>query len=721
MGKFDGMDPKLVRDLLAEAKHAAAEMRKVEDQVRLTMNRAGLSTQTTHRPAQIADAVDTMIKDVNVRLGVLEKRADPPGTGAGAADESKGVRGDRERYENPRAGDKTDETPPKRADDPPKTGDAPPKSADDPPRSGDAPPKTGDAPPKSDDPPRSGDAPPETGDAPKTDQDRGVGEGDTDVPKGGDAPKSDDVPKGDDGKTCEEPRTGDQPGTGGSARAGDEPGTGDQPGTGDDSRTDDQPRGDGRSGTDPGGNGCDDDKGTGTGRDTGTGQDTGAGQDTGTDRDAGTDQDARSGDQPVGMPKDDELDSRRDRGAEAETGTRDDPSDTPAQNGQGVNQPQVVVVDGVKVLQVPLDPPTAEQLEDLLENTDKVVPAEMPRVPADNTTAASDVSAWANDGGDVVSAGTTPPGQDALNTVVERHRDIRPLDMPRVEVPAGEYGKGEWADRDIRPDGPAGSVDPGRPSTGDATPPPSGDSAGGKDGTCAPGTGEQPDGTGRTPGDAAPGDGGTTPSRPAGDEPGQGTRDGQDTGGREAGNQGDRGAGDPGEREGGDRGTGDKETGGQGTGRGEQGEPVRIPPTNPSADPPTGTPAVADSDPGRATGRGDGAATGYAAEPRQAGATGPAYTVQIAYGTEPAWSDPADGSGRRDGGDGGAVVSVNVTPPDLDALRTVIEHHRDIQPADMPSVAVPPGEYGEGRWTPEDIRPDGPSGSVDPGTPERSA
>ncbi|TDD09149.1 hypothetical protein [Nonomuraea diastatica] len=744
MGKFDGMDAKLVRDLLAEAKHAAAEMRKVEDQVRLTMNRAGLSTQTTHRPAQIADAVDTMIKDVNVRLGVLEKRADPPGMGAGASDDPKGVRGDRERYENPRADDKTDDVPPKTGDAPPKTGDTPPKTADDPPKTGDDPPRRGDSPPKTGDDPKRGDAP-------KTDQDRGGGKGDTDVPKGEEAPKSDDFPKGDDGKTCEEPRTGDQPRTGDSARTGSEPRTGDQPRTGDDSRTGDQPRGDDGSGTDPGGNVCDDDKGTG--------------QDTGTDRDSGADQDARTGDQPVGMPKDDEVDSRRDRGAEAETGTRDDPSDTPAQDTHDVNKPQVVEVDGVKVLQVPLDPPTAEQLEDLLENTDKVAPAEMPRLPADTTTA-SDVNAWANDGSEVVSAGTTPPGQDALKTVVEHHRDIRPLDMPGVEVPAGEYGKGAWAERDIRPDGPAGSIDPSRPSTGDATTPPSSDSTGGEDGTCAPGTDEQPGGTGRTPGDTTPGDGGTTPSRPAGDEPGQGTRDGQDPGDREAGNQDDRGAGDrgAGDREGGD--TGDQETGDQGTGRrGEQGEPVRIPPTNPSVDPPDGnsngtssTAAVADPDPGGATGRGDGMATVYGADPRQAGGTGPAYAVQIAYGTEPAYggessraepvyggespraepaysgdpsrTDPADGSGsgQRDGGGGRVgtgggsdVVSVNVTPPDLDALRTVIEHHRDIQPVDMPSVEVPPGEYGEGRWAPEDIRPDGPSGSVDSGTPERSA
>jgi hypothetical protein len=39
----------------------------------------------------------------------------------------------------------------------------------------------------------------------------------------------------------------------------------------------------------------------------------------------------------------------------------------------------------------------------------------------------------------------------------------------------------------------------------------------------------------------------------------------------------------------------------------------------------------------------------------------------------------------------------------------------------MPSVEVPPGEYGKGAWAPQDIRPDGQSGEIDPGTPERSA
>ncbi|MFD2355134.1 hypothetical protein ACFSTC_46620 [Nonomuraea ferruginea] len=75
MGKFDGMDPQLVRELLAETKQAAVELREVEGRVSQIMSRAGLATQTTHRPVQVADSADRMVKDVSARLDLLEKRA----------------------------------------------------------------------------------------------------------------------------------------------------------------------------------------------------------------------------------------------------------------------------------------------------------------------------------------------------------------------------------------------------------------------------------------------------------------------------------------------------------------------------------------------------------------------------------------------------------------------------------------------------------------------
>ncbi|NUP81947.1 MAG: hypothetical protein HOV96_30855 [Nonomuraea sp.] len=67
------------------------------------------------------------------------------------------------------------------------------------------------------------------------------------------------------------------------------------------------------------------------------------------------------------------------------------------------------------------------------------------------------------------------------------------------------------------------------------------------------------------------------------------------------------------------------------------------------------------------------------------------------------------------------MVSIDMPPIDPDALKTLIENVRDIQPLDMPSVEVPPGEYGKGEWAARDIRPDGRPGEIDPGTPERSA
>ncbi len=74
MGKFDGMDPKLVRDLLSEVNQASKQMRAVEGQVTRLMSGAGLSSQSTHRPSQIADACEVMVRDVSARVALLEKK-----------------------------------------------------------------------------------------------------------------------------------------------------------------------------------------------------------------------------------------------------------------------------------------------------------------------------------------------------------------------------------------------------------------------------------------------------------------------------------------------------------------------------------------------------------------------------------------------------------------------------------------------------------------------
>ncbi|MFD0479780.1 hypothetical protein ACFQ0B_75285 [Nonomuraea thailandensis] len=103
------------------------------------------------------------------------------------------------------------------------------------------------------------------------------------------------------------------------------------------------------------------------------------------------------------------------------------------------------------------------------------------------------------------------------------------------------------------------------------------------------------------------------------------------------------------------------------------------------------------------------------------GGAGPAYDILIAYDVDQDHDATPGPDGTSWADDGSDVVTSDTTLPTLDALRTVIDHHRDIQPQDMPSVQIPPGEYGKGEWAPEDVGPDGPPGAIDPGRPERSA
>ncbi|WP_336208387.1 hypothetical protein [Nonomuraea sp. LPB2021202275-12-8] len=652
MGKFDGMDPKLVRDLLAEAKRAAEELRRVEGRVGQIMSGAGLATQTTHRPVQVADAADRMVKDVTGRLGVLEKRAGErdgsrPAVGADAKDDDpKDSKDDRrDKYDNPRTEDGKPETKPDG-----KTGeDGKPETKPDG--------KTG-----------------EDG-KPETKPDGKTGEDD----------KPDAKP---DGKTGEDDKPDAKP----------------DGKTGEDDKPDAKP--DGKTGEDdkpdakPDGKACDDDT-------------------------------------SVDEPKDEDRGSRRDQGAEPDRGIADTPAkDHP--DDLDATKPQVVVVDGVKVLQVPIDPPTAKQLESLLENLDKVQPLDLPsgadqngqtdayadrpagsgrpigtdplvgsdqpgtdrpigteppsgtdqppstqppvgddaggcaddgrdgdggvspdvqprdqdvrdtrqdgvgqdgvgQAPRDDgsglvvpptapesgasetgtqsvgsradggppsdpgrgTDASAGVEAWANDGSDVVSAEARPLDLEALGTVIENAREIQPHTMPGVEVPPGEWGEGQWAPENIRPDGPSGSIEPG--------------TAGGTGGT------QGADGTATSSG-------------------GQSMAADSASGGHSA--------------------------------------------------------AVAEA------GAGDGVTSVSAG---QGGSDGPGSGGN-------AWAD-----------DGSDVVSVDVEPPDQETLQALVANARDVQPMEMPTVEVPPGEWGRGAWLPEDIEPDGPPGSLDPGTPERSA
>ncbi|GLW24687.1 hypothetical protein Mame01_47290, partial [Microbispora amethystogenes] len=74
MAKLDGMDPKLVRELLSQVQHAANQMGTIEARVTQLTRNAGVSVHVTHRPSQVADACTTMVKDVTGRLELLEKK-----------------------------------------------------------------------------------------------------------------------------------------------------------------------------------------------------------------------------------------------------------------------------------------------------------------------------------------------------------------------------------------------------------------------------------------------------------------------------------------------------------------------------------------------------------------------------------------------------------------------------------------------------------------------
>ncbi|MEV4889320.1 hypothetical protein AB0K48_08025 [Nonomuraea sp. NPDC055795] len=635
MGKFDGMDPKLVRDLLAEVKQAAGELRTIEGRVAQVMSGAGLATRAMHRPGQVAEAIDTMSKDVNTRLATLEKREDAPRgadagkdpvrvlggndepkdgakTPTGPGDEPKEERGDdRSRYDNPRADDpkpdvKTEDKPDPKGDDKPevKTDDKPDVKTDDKPDV-----KTDDKPDvKTDDKPDV-----------KTDDKPDVKTEDKPDPKGDDKPdrKSDDVAASDENKNDKK----------------DDPVKGDE-------------------------------------------------------------------------PKDDERDSRRDRGAEPPL----DPT-----------KPQVVEVDGVKVLQVPLDPPTAEELEELIRNIDDIQPQDTPTLAGDTTPGqiqpggktvdAGGLGTWANDGSDVVSADARPIDPAALRALIENVRDVQPMDMPGVEVPKGEWGNGQWAPQDIKPDGPPGSLDPGNPTT---TPNPdgnptttSGNPATPPETSGNPATPTQPEGNQPTPAQPVGNQPTTsdaygnpaTPSQPVGNQP-QDTsgNPSQPVGNQPVGNSPSDASGNPPSDTSGGQGDCAK-TGGNDTAPGDKPDPG-----TPETSGDRGQTAPA----GDRTGEGNGDRTGTEYSTPAGDRTGEGNGGQAAGSAGP----------QQWAGDGSDVVSVDAEPLDPAALKTLMDNVRDVQPMEMPGVEVPKGEWGTGEWVPEDIRPDGPPGAVEPG--ERS-
>ncbi|WP_433500087.1 hypothetical protein ACQP1K_07180 [Sphaerimonospora sp. CA-214678] len=89
MAKLDGMDPKLVRELLREVQQAGREMQDVEARVTGLMRQAGVAAHVTYRPVQVADECTSMVKDVTGRLTLLEKK-EKQRSGNGKPTEDKG-------------------------------------------------------------------------------------------------------------------------------------------------------------------------------------------------------------------------------------------------------------------------------------------------------------------------------------------------------------------------------------------------------------------------------------------------------------------------------------------------------------------------------------------------------------------------------------------------------------------------------------------------------
>lgn len=460
MGKFDGMDPQLVRELLGETKRAAVELRETEARVSRVLSRAGVATQTTHRPRQVADEADRMVKDVSARLDLLEKRAAGESPSTDPPPDDKGTKTPEPDAKNPAPtkpdAEGRDEKPDQKKPD--ARGDKP------------------DAKPEGDG--KREDKPATDGRGEKPDQNKPDAEGRGEKPDQNkpddraekpDQGKPDARPEGDgerDGK-CDDDRNGRDDGKP-DAREREQPDadTGEKP----DAR--DQGKPDPDTGEKP------------DARDPGK-----------PDADNGEKPDARDQGKP-------DADGACDRAPGTEKPDAGEPRDGSAQNiadtprkdhpdDVDTSKPQVIEIDGVKVLQVPIDPPTAQELEDLLESLDQVQPAEMPSVgpTPEAGQAVSDVSGTGQGVGQAVSD-TSGTGQNATSANGDRGLVVPPTPPPddtgtvavnardaliygdarndRLEGPLDLDELRELIERAAGPaDGPPGQVEPGEPRRDD--------------------------------------------------------------------------------------------------------------------------------------------------------------------------------------------------------------------------------------------------------------
>ncbi|MEV0582214.1 hypothetical protein [Nonomuraea sp. NPDC050310] len=497
MAKFDGMDPKLVRELLAEVRQAAVQMRQIEGRVAQVMGAAGLATQTTHRPAQVAEACDGMVRDVTARLTLLEKREDA-GTTTPPTGTQQDTSGKPDSGAKPETEDKPDAEDKPEVGDKPEAGDKPAPS-----ESATTTPATPETKPAQDG--NSTTPPPKamTG----SESVSGAGE---ELKKA--APVSGTTTPSDAGKpqivevdgvkvvqipldsTPTAKEIADLLDKAGQVEPADQPG-----------KTDD---GDVVS------------------------------------VEATRPSDAKLAElgqkiseiPPMEMPgvevpkgewgkgewvpesvKPDGAAGAVDPGGPAtQAATSGGPVGTQAASAGDVQQ---WASDGSDVVSVEATRPSDAKLAELGQNISEIPPMEMPGVevpkgewgkgewvpesvkpdgsagavdpggpatqaatsggPVETTggpsatsggpvgtqaASAGDVQQWASDGSDVVSVEATRPSDAKLAELAENISEIPPMEMPSVEVPKGEWGKGEWAPEEIGPDGPAGSVKPGGPA-----------------------------------------------------------------------------------------------------------------------------------------------------------------------------------------------------------------------------------------------------------------
>ncbi|MER7127411.1 hypothetical protein [Streptosporangium saharense] len=412
MGKLDGMDPKLVRDLLSEVRQAAERMRTTEGRIARMISSAGLSAQSTHRPSQVADACDVMVRDVAGRVELLERRVkqeggasagQPVSSGDKSGDhkaETSGVadaKGEASKDDSKDTGAKEHEKPgtPKaedlkpavRPDDAPKDDQKPETKPDAGSKGDERSPKGGDS---------SSDAKPDAG-----------SKGDERSPRDGQAPQTrpDSDAKPDAGSKGDErsPRDGHS--------SGDRPDSSAKPDTdsrGDerpskeghssdakpdaDSKGDERPSKEGHSSSDakPDAGSKGDERSPRDGQAPQTRPDPDAKPDAGSKGDERSPrEDSSYGSSSDGQPDagskggDSSSDTKPDAGSKGdERSPRDDGKvdilDTPQKDHPddvdqvGADKPKVVEVEGAKVLQIPLDSPTAEQVNTLLDHIEDV-------------------------------------------------------------------------------------------------------------------------------------------------------------------------------------------------------------------------------------------------------------------------------------------------------------------------------------------------------------